>query len=145
MDIGFAQSNDIDSWLKLLELVKDNFPGLDMDEYKKGLSKRILEQGALVAKESDTVIGALLFSGESKELEFLAVHRQYRKLGIATALIEHMFTLFPKGSHFTVVTYRENDEKGKAARELYKRIGFVPLRLVTVFDYPCQEFTYTTK
>jgi hypothetical protein len=79
MDIGFAESHDIDSWLKLLKLVKDNFSGLDLDEYKKGLSKRILEQGALVAKESDAVIGALLFSRESKELEFLAVHRQYRK------------------------------------------------------------------
>lgn len=145
MDIGFAQSNDIDSWLKLLELVKDNFPGLDMDDYKKRLSKRILERGALVAKERDLVIGALLFSGESKELEFLAVHPQYCKQGIATAMIKLMFTLFPKDSYITVVTYRENDEKGKAARGLYKKVGFVPHQLVTVFDYPCQKLTYTTK
>ncbi len=145
MEIGFAKSNDVDGWLELLESVKDNFPGLDLDEYKKGLSKRILEQGALVAKESDRVMGALLFSRESKELEFLAVHRRYRELGIATALIEQMFMLFPPGSQVTVVTYRENDEKGQAARKLYERIGFAPGRLVTVFDYPCQEFTYTTK
>jgi ribosomal protein S18 acetylase RimI-like enzyme len=81
----------------------------------------------------------------SKEIEFLLVHRQYRKLSVATALIEHMFTLFPQVSHLTVVTYRENDEKGKAARELYERIGFAPRRLFKAFDYQCQEFSYTTK
>ncbi|MCO5382300.1 MAG: GNAT family N-acetyltransferase [Methanosarcina barkeri] len=96
MEIRFAQSNDIDGWMKLLELVKENFPGLDMDEYKKGLSTRILEQGALAAKENDILIGSLLFSRESKELEFLAVHPQYRRLGTATALIRYMFAFFLK-------------------------------------------------
>jgi len=143
MKIGFAQSNDIDDWIKLLELVKDNFPGLDMEEYKKGLSTRILEQGALAAKENDMLIGAMLFSRESKELEFLAVHPQYRRLGTATALIRYLFAFFPKGSCFTVITYREDDPKGKAARELYKRIGFMPGELITVFDYPCKKFIYT--
>lgn len=145
MKIGLAQSNDIDGWIKLLELVKDNFPGLDMDEYKKGLSIRILEQGALVAKENDVLIGSLLFSRESKELEFLAVHPQYRRLGTATALILNMFAFFPKGSCFTVITYREDDPKGKAARELYKRIGFTPGELIMVFDYPCKKFIYTNE
>jgi len=145
MKIAFAQSNDIDDWIKLLELVKDNFPGLDMDEYKKGLSTRILEQGALIAKENDMLIGALLFSRESKELEFLAVHPQYRGLGTATALIRDMFVCFPKGSCFTVISYREDDPKGKAARELYKRIGFTPGELITVFDYPCEKLLYINK
>lgn len=145
MNIGFAQNNDVDDWIKLLELVKDNFPGLDMYEYKKGLSTRILEQGALVAKENDMLIGALLFSRESKELEFLAVHPQYRGLGTATALIRGMFAFFPEGSCFTVISYREDDPKGKAARELYKRIGFTPSELITVFDYPCEKFIYVTK
>jgi hypothetical protein len=37
------------------------------------LSKKALEQRAIVAKESDTVVGVLLFSEESQELEFLVV------------------------------------------------------------------------
>ena len=145
MKIGFAQNNDINGWINLLERVKDKFPGLDMDEYKRGLSTRILEQGALVAKENDMLIGALLFSRESKELEFLAVHPQYRRLGTATALIRNMFAFFPKGSCITVITYREDDPKGKSARELYKRIGFIPGELITVFDYPCKKFIYTNE
>lgn len=145
MEIGYACNYDIDGWMKLLALVKDNFPGLDMDEYRKALSEQISGQGALAARENGTVIGGLLFSRESKELQFLAVHPQYRGRGAATALIRHMFALFPGGSRFTVITYRENDAQGRAARELYTRIGFVPGELITVFNYPCQEFTYTSK
>lgn len=145
MEIAFASADDIEGWMEMLELVKDNFPGLDMDEYKKGLSERIHGQGALVARENGTVTGGLMFSRDSKELEFLAVHPQYRGQGVATALIRRMFDLFPKGSCFTVITYREDDTQGKAARELYKKIGFTPGELVTVYDYPCQEFIYLTE
>jgi Acetyltransferases len=145
MEIGFAQNKDINSWMELVERVKDSFPGLDMEEYKKGLSLRISGKGALAAVESGRVVGALLFSGETKELEFLAVHPDFRQKGTAAALIRHLFSLFPKGSRFSVITYRENDPQGKAARELYRSIGFIPGRLLTVFDYPCQELTCITE
>jgi len=145
MEIGFACADDIDGWMEMLELVQDHFPGLDMEEYKKGLSERIHGQGALVARESGTVTGGLLFSRDTKELEFLAVHPQYRGQGAATTLIRYMFDLFPMGTRFTVITYQEDDAQGKAARELYKRIGFTPGELVTVYDYPCQEFIYLTE
>lgn len=34
MIFEFACKQDIDSWMKLLELVKDNFPGLDKEAYE---------------------------------------------------------------------------------------------------------------
>lgn len=142
MTVEIAQNKDIDSWFELLELVKDSFPGLDFEEYRQILQKRVSEQSALVIKDNDTVTGALLFSKDTKELEFLAVHPKYRKNGVAKALVQHMLTLFPKGSRISVVTYREKDEKGKAARRLYENIGFTTGELITVFDYPCQEFYY---
>ncbi len=142
MLVEIAKNKDVDSWLELLMLVKDNFPGLDLDEYRAILLKRVIDENALVIKDGETVTGALLFSRDTKELEFLAVHPQYRKNGIAKALIQYMFTLFPKGSRIFVVTYREGDEMGKAARRLYEHIGFTAGELITVFDYPCQEFYY---
>ncbi len=145
MKIEFAQDKDIDSWMELVNWVKDSFPGLDVEEYRKGLSLRISGKGALAAVESGHVVGALLFCEKTKELEFLAVHPDFRQKGIAAALIRHLFSLFPKGSRFSVITYRENDPQGKAARELYRSIGFIPGRLLTVFDYPCQELTCTTE
>ena len=140
--VEIAQNNDITSWLELLEIVKGSFPGLDLEEYRQLLQKRISEQSALVIRDNDTVTGALLFSKDTKKLEFLAVHPQYRENGMAKALVRYMLALFPKGSRISVVTYRENDKKGQAARRFYENIGFTAGELVTVFDYPCQEFYY---
>jgi ribosomal protein S18 acetylase RimI-like enzyme len=144
MEIGFAQTDDISAWLALVEDVQAYFPGLDMQVYRSALSRRIDERSALTARENGELIGALLFSRTSGELEFLAVHPRFRGKGTATALIRHMLRLFPGGSRLTVVTFRETDEKGREARKLYHKIGFVPGRLLTVFEYPCQEFAYTT-
>ncbi|EET85540.1 hypothetical protein CcarbDRAFT_4023 [Clostridium carboxidivorans P7] len=33
MKIDYAKNCDFESWISLLELVKENFPGLDLSEY----------------------------------------------------------------------------------------------------------------
>lgn len=142
MKVDFASQVDFDSWMDLVQLVKASFPGLDLEDYKKTLAKKIYQREALVAREQRRSVGALLFSKDTKELEFLAVHPEYRKLGIARELLWSMFKLFPIGTQIFVVTYRQNDPIGQAARSLYEGIGFIPGKLVTVFDYPCQELTY---
>ena len=143
MIFEFACNQDIDSWMELLELVKDNFPGLDKDTYKKGLQVSILEKEALVAKANGLVVGALAFSKDSKELVFLAVHPEYRKMGIAQRLMKKMISLFPPGTQISVITYREGDNQGLAARRLYQNFGFTCGELLTVFEYPCQRMLYT--
>jgi len=35
--------------------------------------------------------------------------------------------------------------KDKAARSLYKKIGFIEDELVEEFGYPCQKFVFRTK
>jgi len=70
MVIEFACNQDIASWMELLELVKDNFPGLDKESYKKGLQISISEKEALVMKKDGMVVGALAFSTNNKELVF---------------------------------------------------------------------------
>lgn len=144
MKIDFAKNCDFESWIDLLELVKENFPGLDLEEYRNVLHQSILKQEALVVKDdNEKLVGELIFSRMSNEICFLAIHPNYRKEGIAKNLIHHMFDLFPKGTNFRVITYREGDIKGIAARKLYESIGFTKGKLITVFDYPCQEFNYT--
>lgn len=146
MKIGYAKNFDIESWMKLLELVKENFPGLDLDEYKNTLHQSIKEQEALIAEDDNgELAGELIFSRESNELAFLAVHPNHRRKGIATNLIRHMFSMFPSGTNLKVITYREGDIKGIAARKLYKNIGFSEGKLITVFNYPCQELNYIIK
>lgn len=113
-----------------------------MEEYKTALVKRIANQEALVAKDDSAFVGALIFSYDTSELAFMAVHPQYRKNGIAKALITKLMTLFPAGTKLSVTTYRDGDSQGIAARKLYKSMGFSCGTFVTVFNYPCQELFY---
>ncbi len=139
----FASIKDISSWMELLELVEENFPGLDKESYKKGLSISMMKKEALVAKENGMVVGAIAFSKDNNEINFLAVHPEYRRMGIAQNLIKKLASLFPKGTQLSVITYREGDLQGIAARKLYESIGFKCGKLLTVFEYPCQRLIYT--
>ncbi len=145
MFITFAQQQDLTGWMDLLHLVKENFPGLDMEEYKIALLECIHHKQALIAKVEDTVVGALAFSRSTGELNFLAVHPLYRKTGIAKSLILELISQFTPGTRLKVITYREGDQQGVAARKLYQNMGFQCGELLTVFDYPCQELYYITK
>ncbi|HYE68330.1 MAG TPA: GNAT family N-acetyltransferase [Anaerovoracaceae bacterium] len=142
MVFEFACRKDIDSWMELLELVKDNFPGLDKEAYKEGIQLSIIKKEALVAKKNGLVVGALAFSTENNELLFLAVHPEYRKMGIAQNLIKKMISLFPRGAQISVITYREGDPQGIAARKLYLNLGFECGELLMIFEYPCQKMVY---
>jgi len=145
MNIEFAQEQDINSWMDLLNLVKDSFPGLDIPEYKAALSKCILNKEAIVAKMGNAVVGALSFSYSNAELNFLAVHPQYRKKGIAKELILKLTSIFSVGTELSVITYREGDLQGIYARKLYQRMGFSYGELLNIFDYPCQRMIYIVK
>lgn len=143
MKIDYAKDCNLENWMRLLELVKDYFPGLNLDEYRKALCQSIIKKEALIAEDHNgKLAGELIFSRENSELAFLAVHPDYQKQGIATKLIKHMLSLFPKGTNLRVITYRKEDSKGIAARKLYRNIGFTEGKLITVFDYPCQELNY---
>ncbi len=143
--IGFAEEKDIPQWLELVKAVEDYFPGLDYAEYEAILSDCIIKRCALVAKINGNIAGVLLFSKEDKQIGFLAVHPDFRKLGIARALIEAMYKQFPKGTEIFVVTYREGDKLGESARLFYKSIGFNEAELIMEFGYPCQRFNYQIK
>lgn len=141
----FGEKGDFESWIELVKLVSGNFPGLDLKCYKDVLIEKIEKKETLVVKEGEKVVGALAFSYEEKELSFLAVHSEYRQENIGTELVKKFASLFEVGTKLFVITYRDGDIKGEGARKLYKKAGFLEGDLITVFDYPCQEFIYIVK
>lgn len=141
----FGEKGDFESWIELVKLVSGNFPGLDLKCYKDVLIEKIEKKETLVVKEGEKVVGALAFSYEEKELSFLAVHPEYRQENIGTELVKKFASLFEVGTKLSVITYRDGDIKGEGARKLYKKAGFSEGDLITVFDYPCQEFIYVVK
>lgn len=142
-----AEIQDIQSWMALVDLVKDNFPGLEtpegIDGYRKTLLKNIQRETALCVTFENCVVGILLYSYKSSCLSCMAVHPDYRRLGIASMLVEKMIDAFPIGSEIGVSTFREGDPLGMGARELYKKFGFIEGELTTEFDYPNQKFRLT--
>jgi ribosomal protein S18 acetylase RimI-like enzyme len=139
-EASFVSLEDISQWMELVDLVIDDFPGLEYESYLATLKKNILRKTALCCKENGNIVGILLFSPNISCLSCLAVHPDYRHMGIASCLITKMIGLMPKGRDISVTTYREGDEKGIAPRRLYKKLGFKEGALKYEFDYPVQEF-----
>jgi ribosomal protein S18 acetylase RimI-like enzyme len=142
--LDYAEIQDIESWIKIVIIVRDNFPGLEtsekIEEYRQIVIKNIKRNTALCVKYEGKIVGILLFSYNSKCLSCMAVHPNHRRNGIGSAMIEKMISLFPNNVDITVTTFRKDDIKGIAPRQLYKKYGFEEDELVTEFDYPLQKF-----
>ena len=144
MTIALGTRQDIDSWMRLVEKVRDSFPGLETREALDGHRRTVLEfmerGGAICAKEQAEVVGALLFSRGHNMLCFLAVDAQHRRQHIAENMVSYMLTMMDFHSDISVTTYREGVPEGEAARAFYQRMGFTPGKLTEEFGSPVQEF-----
>lgn len=144
MTIEPGIKQDIDSWMNLVERVRDAFPGLETRQAMEAHRRTVLEfmesGGAICAKEQKEVVGALLFSREHSMLCFLAVDARRRRNHIAEKMVACMLTKMDPHSDILVTTYREDVPEGAAARAFYQRMGFTPGRLTEEFGSPVQEF-----
>ena len=142
--LDYAKVEDVGAWIKMVYIVRNNFPGLEtsesMDEYRQTLIKNMKRNTALCMKYEGEVVGILLFSYNSKCLSCMAVHPNHRRNGVGAALIEKMISLFPSNIDISVTTFRKDDIKGIAPRHLYMKYGFEEDEIVTEFDYPLQKF-----
>lgn len=141
--IESAGEKHLASWMNLMEILRDDFPGLETEkqwEDYQNTVRRMMEDGrAVCALHQNLVVGFLLFSKKSQKLCQLAVHPEFRRLGIASAMLERMLQAFDTKQEIVVETFREGDAKGIAARAFYKAKGFAEGALCTFEGYPLQE------
>ena len=141
--IELGRARDIDGWMKLVEQVKDDFPGLEtvegMAEHRDTVLAFMARDSAVCVKDGGRVVGALLFSKENSMLSFLAVDPVYRRQHIAENMVNLMLTFMEPGRDIVVTTYREGVPAGIAARAFYKRLGFSEGKLTEEFGSPVQE------
>lgn len=146
MNIRLATNNDIDSWMSLVDKVKDLFPGLETDDSMKEHRITVLDfiekSSAICAEEDDKIVGALLFSKEESMLCFLAVDPKYRRKHIADKMFLYMLNFMDNKKDILVTTYREDVKEGIPAREFYKHMGFEAGKLTEEFGSPVQEFIF---
>ena len=144
MDVEYGSTRDIESWMELVRLVSWNFPGLEtnsaIEDHRKTVLRFMGENRALCVKDTNKVVGVLLLSKKHNMICCLAVAAEHRRKGIGSALLEKALAELDKSRDITVTTFRGNDEKGIAPRELYKRFGFEEEKLMVENDYPVQRF-----
>ena len=137
--IRYVTKEDINKVRSMMEHVKDAFPGYQETEFLEALDKAIDDKEALLEEKEGRLAGMLTFSYQEKELTFLAVMPEFRKQGVGKRLIKRMAECFEDGEEVSVITFREGDQKGMAARYCYHSCGFVDDEELVVFDYPCQK------
>ncbi len=137
--IRYVMNEDISSILSMMEQVREAFPGYQEREFLEALYNAIDCKEALLEEKEGRLAGMLTFSYQQKELTFLAVMPEFRKQGVGKHLIKRMVECFEDGETVQVITFREGDQKGMAARCCYHSCGFVDDEELVVFDYPCQK------
>ncbi len=149
MEVLYGTALDIDAWMKLVECVAMQFPGLEtkesQEDYKATTLRFMEKQQAICVKENNKIVGVMLFSRGHNMICCLAVSPKYRRCGIASALLETALAELDHSREITVSTFREGDEKGIAPRALYKKYGFEEGELTIEFDYPNQKLILSPK
>jgi ribosomal protein S18 acetylase RimI-like enzyme len=127
-----AVAADIDSWLLLVAEVEPLFG--PMPDFHLVLLENIKRRSALVVRdESGAVAGALLLAtvGGEGRVTWLAVRAEYRRHGIAGALVREAIGRLADVSVVSVVSFGPDVLQGQAARHLYEHLGFTAGEMVT--------------
>lgn len=95
--------------------------------------------GRLLRDES-TAVGIMGFSADTGNIDFLAVHPQYRRLGVTKLFLDRLQDELPCNRAITLTTYRAGDRADTGYREEYFRLGFEERELLVEYGYPVQRF-----
>lgn len=134
----FAGETDIPRWMALVQLVVDGFPHFREDVYEAALRACICRQEALMLEDGVLVVGVMLLNRPTGSIDFLGVHPQYRKRGIARAFLQKAEELCGSGELW-ITTFRQDDRADTGWRQAIKALGFTEAELLTEFGYPTQK------
>lgn len=143
--IFYAVPADISDWMKFVALVIEGFPCFDESSHLEQVKRYIHRRQALIMRDGPTIIGAAAFSEQTGSIDFLAVHPQYRRYGVAKAFLDFMLRDLFAGREISITTFREGDKADRGQREEYKRLGFAESELLMEFGYPTQRLILSPK
>jgi len=128
VSVRYADERQLASWMSMVEIVRDHFPGLETEEklndYRDTVRRCMEKQTAVCAVMGNIVVGVLLFSVKHNMLACMAVHPEFRRRHIASKMLELMLAKMDRERPVVVETFREGDARGIEARAFYKRMGF---------------------
>lgn len=139
-EIRFASADDIRAWIELVGSAVDGYPRLNEAEYLENLQRSIRSREAMILRAKDMAIGAMIFSASTGSIGFLAVHPQYRRLGITKLFLDKLQKELLPGRKLSITTYRAGDRADTGYRAEYRRLGFTAQELLVEYGYPTQRF-----
>lgn len=83
--------------------------------------------------------GVMAFS-DSGNIDFLAMHPQYRNAGITKLFLDKLTGELLCGREISITTYRAGDKADTGYREIWGSLGFAEAELLVEFGYPTQRF-----
>ncbi len=131
MGVVEAVAADIDSWLLLVSEVEPLFG--PMPDFHQILLRNIKRGNALVVRdEAGGVVGGLLLATDAREgcVTWLAVRANYRRRGVAEALVREATQRLADHDVVSVVSFGPDVVQGQGARRLYERLGFTAGEMV---------------
>jgi predicted GNAT family acetyltransferase len=137
--ITFAVAEDITLWMNLVQLILDGFPRFVEHDYRKILKKCIHERRAFIVKDDSIAIGVMILSYKNRRIDFLGIHPQYRRKGIAKVFLDKVKDELLVNSEITVTTFREGDAADNGSRKILKKLGFIESDILVEFGYPTQK------
>ena len=144
-DIRFATLADVDDWMELVRLSIDGYPCLNETQYMEHLHQYISDRQALILCDGHMAIGVMGFLATTGNIDFLAIHPQYRHLGITRLFLHKLADQILYDKEIQVTTYRESDKADNGYREEYRRLGFTQRELLVEYGYPTQRFVLLPK
>ncbi len=144
MKLFYGIPEEIENWMRLVNQISWNFPGLEtqesLNEHKATVLKFMKKRQAICVKVGDEIAGVMLFSRGHNMICCLGVSPDYRRRGIASMLMDEALRSLDRTKDITVSTFRADDEKGVAPRAFYEKYGFVGDELVEEMGYPNQKY-----
>lgn len=138
--IALAKRKDLPAWIDLMHLTIDGYPVMNEADYQRNITACIDENRALVLWDGPILAGAMAFSRQSGSIDYLGVHPQYRRQGIAQLFLHALLHTYLPGQDISMTTYREGDKADTGHRNLLKQLGFAERELLIEFGYPTQRF-----
>ncbi len=134
-------ANEADSIFDLAEHCKECFANYDSERMKRLIKKRISLGEVYIISHKSITAGFVMFSKKNKTLDFIAVHPDYRNIGIASRLIVTAMAQYDIGDELSIVTFGEDRPQSDGAKRLYNKFGFTNFKNITVQGVPLTKIT----
>lgn len=140
--IQLARKEDLPLCLELVYQIIDGFPNFQEEEYLASIESFIEKKQVLILKEERLLKAMMAFDRSSGNIEFLGVHPQYRKLGIAKAFLKKLIEEKLTDQTPCITTFRKGDKADTGYRKVWEHMGFAEAELLKEYGYPTQRMIY---